>query len=168
MKKQTLYFISLMLCAVLCAGCAEGTGGGDAREAEIYENTVEMLAPSESVSEIESLPEESFYGDFANDSYTAHIEEDEDGNTVIIISSGIENAKRTEWTITGFIGSENLRMNYTDALKETITVDSSGNDTDRETDYENGVGRIQFSDADHFEWENSYESVDNSVFSRTD
>ena len=166
MKKFTLFFITLMACSLIFAGCSSGSAAKETYES--YEISTELLTPAAETGEArKALTEEDILGKYANDTYTAAIEEDEFGDITITILSDAENKQRSEWTMQGFLSNESLRINYTSAQKDVITVDASGNEMSRETEYTNGAGRLQFSDADHFEWQDSLDPAADNLFSRS-
>ena len=55
------------------------------------------------------------------------------------------------------------------AMKPTESImiyDNAVKTAKGQTEYENGAGRIQFNDSDHFHWDNSMEIIEHSEFER--
>ncbi len=147
MKKMTAIILSLMLCVCVFSACAKGNTSKEA--------TNDKLQPTEA-ADIEKLqPDEVFTGDFKNEQFTAHIEKNENDEIVVTIQS---EEQKAQWTMSGYFGYETYRVNYDNAVKSV-----KGN---AEMEYENGDGRIQFTDSDHFIWENGMESIENNQFER--
>ena len=154
MKRTITVLLCLALCSVIFASCGKNSPK--------VGNDNGKLKPTEAV-DIEKLqPDDDFAGDFKNEGYTAHIEKDENGEMSVTIKSIPKDKVGYEWTMSGFFSDEYYRINYDNAVKSVIGYDEKGNEKDRTAEYENGAGRIAFSDADHFTWNNSMETTENN------
>lgn len=151
MKKIIFSIICCVLCVLTFASCS-------AQKA----NDNMILKPTEKVDAAKLIPEDKFLGTYSNDDYTAVITKAEDGKFNIVIKSKIVKAKGAEWKITGWFSETNYRVNYTDAVKENISFDSTGKETGRETEYNNGPGRIQFDEKGSLTWTNEMEQLSGS------
>ncbi len=144
--------ISLLICAALCvcifSGCSKiGDASKDVK-----------LKPTEPVNAEDLIPENEFIGTYKNKDYTATVEKNEDGVFTVSIKSAVKDNKNAEWTLSGYFSSETYRINYTDAVKTVITYDRNGKETERKNEYENGMGRIQFTSDGDLIWNNSLDS----------
>ena len=156
MKKFLALLLSLVLCLGFFSACAKGDGTTDSSN-----NTdTKILQPTEAVDPETLLPDEDFTGDYQNETYTAHIEKNDAEEMVVTITTAVTDGTATAWQMSGFFGDETYRINYDNAVKAVITYDSSGAEKSRENEYEDGVGRIQFTDSEHFTWHNGMEVLD--------
>lgn len=151
MKRAIVIILAVALCVcVLCSCNKKNPDGSD------------NLKPTEPINIEELVPDEDFVGDYKNDDYTAHVEKSDGGEMVVTIKSAPKDGVGYEWVIQGFFSDETYRVNYTDAVKYTVSYNSNGKEKSRETEYENGAGRITFADTEHFTWNNSMENIEGS------
>ena len=167
MRRSAVLLTTVLMFALICTACSDTSSNGTA-----YTIETRMFKPTEASDKKGIISKENFFGDFKNDTYTAHIqkkEDNEDEDAIIItIQSKIVDKERYEWTMSGYFSEVSMRINYTKAQKDIVKVDSFGNEIEKTVDYINGMGRIQFSDIDHFEWENNYEQIPDASFTRAE
>lgn len=160
MKKITIILLAATLCLALFSGCSAKSENKSAYEED-------KLAPTEAVDPETLLPSEDFLGTYQNEEYTLTAVINENDEMVITITSAIHEGVGYEWVCQGYFSDENYRVNYTDGLKYKIAYDNAGTEQSRETVYDYGAGRIQFSDTDHLLWKNNVEDIEeNTEFTR--
>ena len=156
MKRITALLLTAVICAAVFGGCS--------KKAVIVEDR--KLKPTEPIKAEDLLPEEEFLGTFVNDDYIMVIEQTDNDRIHITVKSAVKDKIGYEWDIYSIFSNSTYRINYTDAVKTVVNYDKNGKETSRENEYENGVGRIQFSDSNTLKWENSMDSLSNTVFER--
>ena len=156
MKKILAIIFAAALCFTVLCSCSKKDNANNSADRS------DRLKPTENINIEELVPDEDFVGDYKNDDYTAHVEKNDGGEMVITIKSAPKDGTGYEWVIQGFFSDETYRVNYTDAVKYMVAYSSSGNERSRETVYDNGAGRITFTDTEHFIWNNSMEILEGS------
>ena len=153
MKKIGIALLLVLCC--LTVGCSkkENTqiGNGD------IVGNVEKLVPADAEPSKEALSENELTGAFANDLYAVTVETENDEMVFTVVTKEITEHTGYEWVIRGYFSEENSRVNYTDAVKTKITFDKNGSEKQRQTEYDYGSGRMQFTDPDHLVWNNNTE-----------
>lgn len=155
MKKGIILLLILVLITAFF-GCSKGSNIIGER----------ALKPTEAVDEKDLIPTDEFYGTFKNSDYTMVIEKTDNEEMHVSVKSAPKNNVGYEWDFSAAFSISTYRINYTDAVKTKVTYDKNGKETSRSTEYNNGVGRIQFSDKDNLKWENSMDSLNNNKFTR--
>ena len=156
MKRALILLLSVMLCACFLASCSKGDVGiGDIE-----------LKPTKAVNAEDLISAEKFIGSFSNKEYKMTVQNAEKGLVHVTIKSKIKKNVSYEWEIEAFFSEQTYRINYTDAIKTVVKYDKNGNETNREEMYNNGVGRIQFSDSDNLTWQNSVDNIKTNQFTR--
>ena len=121
------------------------------------ESTEEDTAGAEDESEA-TVSAKAFLGVYRNSGYTVNVEQAPDGELTFTVTAEPDGNVGYEWTITGYYSGDTYRVNYKDAVKEEITYSEDGAETGRKTVYENGIGRMQFSDDGALLWQNETEA----------
>ena len=159
MKRIITLLLCLAVISTVLTACSKGQGGSN--------TDVEKLKPTETVDAGKLQPDEDYTGDYANDEYTAHIEKDENGEMTVLIRSKAEDGAFYEWTMSGYFSEEHSRINYDNAVKYLVSLNNKGREKNRSAEYENGAGRISFTDTGHFVWNDSMEAgKENTEFER--
>lgn len=157
MKKILATIIVLTLCFCLFTACKGKSTDDEATNSTTAEATI-------SAEEFRS--DEDFTGNYSNDAYTAKIVKDKSGELTVTITSVKQNNTSYEWTMSGYLSDINYKVIYDNAVKTVISYNSEGKEKSRETEYENGSGRIVFDDNNGFTWENEMESIESNTFTR--
>ena len=100
-----------------------------------------------------------FLGTYKNDDYTVSIEAGENGTMAFRIRSRTLERTCTEWTFKGYYSEASNLVNYTGAVRDLITFDKTGKEKTRETEYDNGAGRIIFKDTNRLVWKSSSDDL---------
>lgn len=156
MKRAISVILCLTLVGCIFAGCKANT---EYKGKEKLDKDM----PSESVNYDELTPIYDFEGTYKNDDYTAEVETVSDQILKVIITSNVENSKGYVWEITDYFSDQTYRINYTDSIKYAVTYDKNGGEAARETEYENGSGRIQFTEKGKLLWDDSLEKHDEAI-----
>ncbi len=154
-KVLILSFISVLIICVI-SGCSKNKDiVGDPE-----------LKPTEPIKAEDLIPADNFLGTYKNDTYTMEVKKGEDGQFNVFINSAIENRTSYEWEINAFFSNDTYRLNYTDAVKTVVTYDKNNKELKRTTEYDNGVGRLQFFDDTSLRWENEIDNISNNEFKK--
>ena len=163
MKKIVITALMMALSLALFSACAESDKAKSTPD-EVYTRPAtgdEPTIPSE-----EFRPLNDFVGTYRNDDYTAQITKDKNEELSVKITSAVRDGESFEWTMSGFLSNINYKVHFDNAVKTVITYNSEGKETNRETAYENGSGRLVFNDNKAFSWYNGMESIENTEFTR--
>ena len=156
MKKAIVVFLSVIISLSFFSACS--------KKGEFVKT--KELKPTETIKAEDVIPKEKFIGIFKNDEYTMTVEETDDDQMHVTIKSTVKNKVGYEWEIYALFSENTYRINYTDAVKTIVNFDKNGKETERKTEYENGVGRIQFEDVNILIWENSLDNIENNKLTR--
>ena len=149
MKKAITVLLSAVLLVCIFGACAKSDDIiGDKK-----------LKPTESVNIEDRLEEDEFIGTYANEDYTMTVEQGENGMLKVVVKTPVKDRVSYEWQFGGYFSRETYRINYTQGVKTVISYDKDGNETGRETEYDDGVGRVQFSDSKALQWNSSLDDV---------
>ena len=157
------------VCACLFAACKKeppAPTGTDASTAAPTSGTETETEPAPTEEETDgaenesegNVPAKAFLGVYRNSGYTVNVEQAPDGELTFTVTAEPDGNVGYEWTITGYYSGDTYRVNYKDAVKEEITYSEDGAETGRKTVYENGIGRMQFSDDGALLWQNETEA----------
>ena len=158
MKKALCVLLCVALTVCIFAGCSKGDG--KSAEQEKYDN----LTPNESANYDDLIPIYEFVGTYKNDDYTVAVEQESDQILKFTVTTNKnEKGSGYEWQITGYFSDQTYRVNYSEGVKYTVTFDKNGKETGRAAEYENGSGRMQFTDSNKLFWENDTERLDGNT-----
>ena len=150
--------IALLLGVLILLGAFAGCGKKKDKEESVIDQE-DRIAPSETIPPEKMKTDDDFFGTYENDDYTLTIEAGEGGLMVFRIRSKTLERTCTEWTFSGYYSEESSLVNYTGAVKDLITFDKTGKEKTRETEYDNGAGRIIFKDTKHLTWKSSSDDL---------
>ena len=153
--------IALMLGAVILLGVFAGCGKKKDKDGSVIDDE-DRIVPTETIPPEKMNTDDDFFGTYKNDDYTVSVESGEGGMMVFRITSKTAERTRTEWTFKGYYSEQSSIVNYTDAVRDLITFDKTGKEKTRETEYDNGAGRIIFKDTDHLTWKSSSDDLSGS------
>ena len=161
MKKLTTIILILIMCLFLFTACSESSDDESTPdESEIATVDEATVSPENFRSDNE------FTGYYGNDEYSAHIVKNANDELSVTITSAVQDGQSYEWTMSGYLSDINYKIVYDNAVKASVSYDSEGKEKSRETEYENGSGKIVFDDNNGFTWENGMENIENNVFTR--
>ena len=140
-----------------------GEGASSADYVEPVVNfDAEPIKPAETIKPEDVQPEDDFLGAYSANGYSAAVEAAEDEKIRITVTSDRDGLTAFERSITGYCSETTRGGNYSGAVKSRVTYDKNGAEKSRETVYDNGAGRIEFSE-NGFVWRNSMEPLDGNV-----
>ncbi|MBR4450357.1 MAG: hypothetical protein IKS39_00800 [Clostridia bacterium] len=145
--------LALLLGVIIILGAFAGCGKKKDKEGSV-------LDPEDRVVPTETIPSERMKtgDDFLCD-YTVSIEAGENGTMAFRIRSRTLERTCTEWTFKGYYSEASNLVNYTGAVRDLITFDKTGKEKTRETEYDNGAGRIIFKDTNRLVWKSSSDDI---------
>ena len=161
---KTKKLLCVLLCVVIsaCVFTSCTTSGSKAQK------KYDSLVPSESVNYDELIPIYEFAGIYANDAYTIVAEQESDQIMTFTVTTNDNDGKGYEWQMMGYFSDQTYRVNYTESVKYSVTFDKNGKEIGREKEYENGSGRMQFTEKNELFWEDNNEVLDgNNELKRT-
>ena len=192
MKKYIALMLCIALCACMFAACkkeppaptetdtstaapTDGTttekeaGSSETQSTEVLDETQSTAAPDEEGTNStedetgETVSAKTFLGTYRNSDYTVNVEQAPDGELTFTVTGKPDGNVGYAWTITGYYSGDTYRVNYRDAVKEEITYSEDGAETGRKTVYENGIGRMQFTDDGALLWQDETEAAGGRV-----
>ena len=124
-------------------------------------------APSYTQEESQNIPEDSqnpvmnFVGTYAHDRCSILVEAGEGNHAKFNVRWGNSAAETVEWNMSGDFDEETMTVEYTDCVKKNLVFGTDGKVQSEETVYENGTGRIIFSEEGslHLSWEDDQENA---------
>ena len=140
MKKSIALLLALMLCLSLFAACGKSTPTGNTDDSAVQ------------VDEDTQNPVMNFIGDYINDRCS-----------MTLLAEGALGAKVTaywgetaqdgyQWELTGTFDEATMRINYTDAVKKSVTYTDVDVFHVNDIMFENGKGYIQINDDGTLTW----------------
>ena len=162
MKKIFLTILSLAICLLIFGACGENTD-----DKATADEAAAATADEATVAAEDFRADNEFAGDYGNDEYSAHIVKKPNDELSITIKSAMQDGKSFEWTMSGYLSDVNYKVIYDNGVKTVISYKSQGKEKSRETEYENGSGKIVFNDNSGFTWINGMENIENNEFART-
>ena len=161
MKKTIASLLILTICLFLFTAC----GKTDNEESTADEAHI-ATADEATIAQEDFRADNEFTGDYENDEYTAHIVKDSNDELNITISSSISDKKSYTWTMSGYLSDISYKVIYDNCVKTLVNYNSQNEVKNRETEYENGSGKIIFNDNNGFTWSNGMENIENNEFTK--
>lgn len=106
-------------------------------------------------------PVMNFVGTYAHDRAAIFVEAGEGHQAKFTVRWGNSAAETVEWNMSGEFDEETMTVEYTDCVKKNLVFGTDGKVQSEETVYENGTGRIIFSEEGslHLSWEDDQEKA---------
>ena len=106
-------------------------------------------------------------GLYQNEAYTAEVVKTAENELTFTVTSAPAEGKGNRWTICGFFTSDTIRVNYTEAKKTIVYYNAAGEILREETEYENGLGRMQFTGDGTLLWMDEMEAQETIELRKT-
>ncbi len=167
MKKTIIVSAVIIILACVFTGCESNTANKEDESTVTVIDAADIIAADTTIKPEDVGTEDNYFGTFANEDYTLSIEADESGMMNFTIKSAIKDNKADQWSFKGYYSTESNIVNYSNAVRSEISYDKNGSEKSNTTVYEDGAGRIIFTDTDHIVWKSSSDRLDgNNEFVR--
>lgn len=108
-------------------------------------------------------PATIYEGTYQNGPATLTIRISDDNKAEITIELASSPTEVTKWVMSDVFVSDNLRINYTNAVRTDYVYDELGNLISQTVAYKDGFGRIQFYDFKSLAWQDERENADGQI-----
>ena len=149
MKRIFALLMISMICLTALTACGD-------KKSETSENAE---APG-TFDEATVISSEDYLGDYTADGYTAIVWRNDENKLAVKVTSEVAEQQSTVWTMSGDFDYGHSRIEYEDGTKSIVTYNNEGKEKDTQSEYEGGVGRVAFTDIDHFTWKNNMEGTE--------
>lgn len=110
-------------------------------------------------------PVMNFIGNYAADRATVSVQCKGTSDAFVSIVWSSSDSETSEWTMSGTLDTNTLKVSYTDGVRVDSVFDENGNSTDTVV-YRDGTGTITFDESGNLTWDDEKEHVaDGMTFS---
>lgn len=126
------------------------------------------LTPAEQYEREAVRSADEMAGVYRGGTYTAEVKKTAEDELTFTVTSAPVESRGYRWTISGFFAADTIRVNYTDAKKSTVYYNDAGQILREETEYENGLGRMQFTGDGALLWMDEMEATETVTLRKAD
>ena len=163
---KTILALMLAVAIVMSFAACSSSNGEDADEttpvstAEASEEAVDEGSDGQN-------PVMNFIGNYENGLAKVLVEAEGNDGAKFTVDLGLTDDEAEQYTFSGTIDTDTLKVTYSNSTKKVLTLDANGNVTDEKVEYTDGAGVVIFHEDGTLEWQDENEAeriVGSNVF----
>ncbi|MBQ9228707.1 MAG: hypothetical protein IJ168_07750 [Eubacterium sp.] len=168
MKKVSKIMISILLAvAIVMSFAACASNSNEAAEETTPVSTAETSEEAVDEGNDGQNPVMNFIGNYENGLAKILVEAEGNDGAKFTVDLGLTDDEAEQYTFSGTIDPDTLKVTYSNSTKKILTLDANGNVTDEKVEYTDGDGVVIFHEDGTLEWQDENEAeriVDSNVF----
>ncbi len=167
MKRSILILLSLVISAVMLLSFAACTGKSDKAPETTAASSPVSTQTTDDGEEGGQNPIMNYIGRYSNGDAEILVEAEGEDGAKFTVDRGLTDDEAEQYTFSGTLDIDTLKVTYSDSTKKVLTLDAKGNVTDENVKYTDGSGTIIFHEDGTLEWQDENEAeilVENNTF----